>query len=321
MGVFLYLFSRKHVHNHNYLEEVLILMENVKQTNHFEQTATRVTTVSIIGNLVLSGFKLLAGILAHSGAMVSDAVHSASDVFSSIVVIIGVKLSSKESDKEHPYGHERFECVAAIVLAVVLFITGLFIGIQAIENIFGGNYASLTVPGVLVLIAAVVSIATKEAMYWYTKINAERIDSSALMADAWHHRSDALSSVGALIGIAGARLGFPILDPVASGIICIFIVKAAFDIFQDAISKMVDRSCDDSTEEAIRECALSQNGVIQVDFLQTRVFGNKIYVDIEIGADGNMSLYDSHNIAETVHDAIETTFPKVKHIMVHVNPR
>lgn len=292
----------------------------MEKTNHFEQTATRVTMVSIIGNLLLSAFKLLAGLLAHSGAMVSDAVHSASDVFSSIIVIIGVKVSSRESDKEHPYGHERFECVAAIILSVVLFITGLFIGIQAVENIFGGNYASLAIPGVLALVAAIVSILAKEAMYWYTKINAQKIDSSALMADAWHHRSDALSSVGALIGIAGARLGFPILDPIASGIICIFILKAAIDIFLDAIGKMVDHSCDASTEDAIRKCALEQEGVMQVDFLQTRVFGNKIYVDIEIGADGNMSLYDSHHIAENVHDSIESTFPKVKHIMVHVNP-
>lgn len=291
-----------------------------KKPNHFEQTATRVTMVSIIGNLLLSAFKLMAGLLAHSGAMVSDAVHSASDVFSSIIVIIGVKISSRESDKEHPYGHERFECVAAIILSVVLFITGLFIGIQAVQTIFGGNYASLVVPGILALVAAIVSILVKEAMYWYTKINAQKIDSSALMADAWHHRSDALSSVGALIGIGGARLGYPILDPIASGIICIFILKAAIDIFLDAIDKMVDHSCDASTEEAIRKCALEQEGVIQVDFLQTRVFGNRIYVDIEISADGNMSLYDSHNIAETVHDAIESTFAKVKHIMVHVNP-
>ena len=291
-----------------------------KKPNHFEQTATRVTMVSIIGNLILSAFKLMAGLLAHSGAMVSDAVHSASDVFSSIIVIIGVRVSSRESDKEHPYGHERFECVAAIILSVVLFITGLFIGIQAVQTIFGGNYASLVVPGILALVAAIVSILVKEAMYWYTKINAQKIDSSALMADAWHHRSDALSSVGALIGIGGARLGYPILDPIASGIICIFILKAAIDIFLDAIDKMVDHSCDASTEEAIRKCALEQEGVIQVDFLQTRVFGNRIYVDIEISADGNMSLYDSHNIAETVHDAIESTFAKVKHIMVHVNP-
>lgn len=288
--------------------------------SEFERVATRVTMVSIIGNLVLSGFKLLAGILAHSGAMVSDSVHSASDVFSSIVVIIGVKFSSKDSDKEHPYGHERFECVAAIILSVVLFITGLVIGFNATSNIWGGHYENLAIPGVLALVAALVSVITKEAMYWYTKIHAKRIDSSALMADAWHHRSDALSSIGALIGIAGARMGFPVLDPVASIVICIFIVKAAADIFMDAINKMVDHSCDETTENEMRECAASLDGVLGVDFLQTRVFGNKIYVDIEISADGNISLDEAHAIAEKVHDKIEETFPKVKHIMVHVNP-
>lgn len=297
--------------------------ETFSTTTHedeFEKVATKVTMVSIIGNLVLSVFKLLAGILAHSGAMVSDAVHSASDVFSSIVVIIGVKFSSKDSDREHPYGHERFECVAAIILSVVLLITGLAIGLDAIKNILGGHYENLVVPGALALVAALVSIIAKEAMYRYTKVYAKRLDSSALMADAWHHRSDALSSIGALIGIAGARMGFPVLDPVASIVICIFIVKAAIDIFMDAINKMVDHSCDEETEQSIRDCAKAQDGVLGIDFLQTRVFGNKIYVDLEISADGNRPLNDTHAIAEKVHDSIEAEFPKIKHIMVHVNP-
>ena len=293
---------------------------NTSPISDFERIATRVTMVSIIGNMILSGFKLFSGILAHSGAMISDAVHSASDVFSSIVVIIGVKFSSRASDKEHPYGHERFECVAAIILSVVLLITGLAIGLDAIKNIFGGSYENLAVPGVLALVAAAISIVTKEAMYHYTKIHAKRIDSSALMADAWHHRSDAFSSIGALIGIAGARMGFPILDPIASLVICIFIAKAAIDIFKDAINKMVDCSCDEDTEKALHDCAAVQEGVLGVDFLQTRVFGNKIYVDVEISADGNSTLNEAHAIAEKVHDAIEATFPKVKHIMVHVNP-
>ncbi|MGN0154286.1 MAG: cation diffusion facilitator family transporter [Lachnospiraceae bacterium] len=294
--------------------------EKQLSTTDFETTATRVTTVSIIGNLILSCFKLIAGIFAHSGAMVSDAVHSASDVFSSIVVIIGVKISSKDSDKEHPYGHERFECVAAIVLSIVLLITGLAIGRNALENITNNHYDELAIPGLLALIAAILSIVAKEAMYWYTRINALRIDSSALMADAWHHRSDALSSIGALIGINGARMGYPILDPIASFIICIFIVKAAFDIFVDAIKKMVDQSCDEATEAAMCSCVKQQQGVLRIDYLSTRVFGNKIYVDIEISADGNQTLNEAHEIAEQVHDAIEAEFPKVKHIMVHVNP-
>ena len=210
--------------------------------------------------------------------------------------------------------------MAAIILSVVLLITGLAIGLDAIKNIFGGSYENLAVPGVLALVAAAISIVTKEAMYHYTKIHAKRIDSSALMADAWHHRSDAFSSIGALIGIAGARMGFPILDPIASLVICIFIAKAAIDICKDAINKMVECSCDEDTEKALHDFAAVQDGVLCVDFLQTRVFGNKIYVDVEISADGNSTLNEAHAIAEKVHDAIEATFPKVKHIMVHVNP-
>lgn len=276
--------------------------------------------VSIVGNGILTVFKLLAGILAHSGAMISDAVHSASDIVSSIIVIIGVKLAAKESDKSHPYGHERFECVAAIVLAVILLITGIFIGVDAVESIITPSAETPVIPGLLALIAAIVSILSKEGMYWYTRFYAKRLDSGALMADAWHHRSDALSSVGALLGIAAARMGFPIFDPIASLVICLFIGKAAYDIFMDAISKMVDHSCSEELEQQIAECAAAQENVLEVDMIQTRVFGNKIYVDIEISADGGKSLFEGHEIAQAVHDAIENQFPEVKHIMVHVNP-
>lgn len=157
--------------------------------------AMRVSVISVIVNLVLSAFKLLAGIFANSGAMISDAVHSASDVFSTFIVMIGVTISGKKADKEHPYGHERMECVAAIVLAVILFATGLGIGWSGIQKIFFMNSDSLEVPGMLALIAALVSIVTKEWMYWFTKFTADKIRSDALRADAWHHRSDALSSI------------------------------------------------------------------------------------------------------------------------------
>lgn len=287
---------------------------------NFKKTATTVSMVSIAGNFILSVFKAFCGIFAHSGAMISDAIHSASDVFSSIIVIIGVKMSAKGSDAEHPYGHERFECVAAIILSVILLITGLFVGSEAVQNVISGNYRELTVPGLLALAGAIISIITKEAMYRYTIFFAKRYDSSALMADAWHHRSDAFSSVGALIGIIGSRLGYPVLDSIASIVICLFIIKAAYDIFRDAIRKMVDHSCDQETEQALRECVLNQEGVIRIDALQTRVFGNKIYADIEICTDGKLSIAEGHKIAECVHNIIEREFPKIKHIMVHVNP-
>ena len=294
--------------------------ENYSSETEFRNVANRVSLVTIIGNVVLSVIKLLAGIIAHSSAMISDAVHSASDVFSTFVVIIGIKLASKKPDKEHPYGHERMECVAAIVLAMVLFITGLGIGLEAVKNIIHGNYGDLQVPGVLALIAAIVSIVSKEAMYWYTRYYAKKIDSSALMADAWHHRSDAFSSIGALIGIGTSRLGYPVMDSIASLVIFVFIVKAAFDIFKDAIDKMVDHSCDEEIEKQIYECVMKNENVLGIDLLQTRVFGNKIYVDVEIQADASYTLQKAHDIAEAVHDDIEESFPKVKHIMVHVNP-
>lgn len=296
------------------------MAESAVSEDEFKKVANKVSFITIVQNILLSVFKLFAGIFAHSNAMISDAVHSASDVFSTIIVIIGVKLASKKSDKEHPYGHERLECVAAIVLSIVLLYTGIKIGSQAVKDIIGGNYQNLQKPGMLALVAAVVSIVTKEIMYWYTRHYAKKIDSSALMADAWHHRSDALSSVGALVGIGGAMMGFPVMDSIASIVIFVFIAKAAYDIFKDAMDKMVDHSCDDETEKEMRDFVLAQKEVLSVDLLHTRIFGNKIYVDVEIGVNGSYTLRQAHEIAEEVHEGIEKNFPKVKHVMVHVNP-
>lgn len=282
--------------------------------------ANRVSVQTIIANLILSVFKLIIGFIGNSSAMISDAIHSASDVFSTIVVMIGIKMAAKESDKEHPYGHEKMECVAAIVLAIVLFITGLGIGVEAFRTIFSGNYENLEIPGILALIAAVISILVKEGMYWYTRYFARKINSGALMADAWHHRSDALSSVGALGGIFGARHGFVVMDSAASLVIFVFIAKAAYDIFMDAIDKMIDRSCDENTQKQIYECILETENVLGIDLLQTRIFGNKIYVDAEIEVDGDVTLNEAHDISELVHQRIEEKFDMVKHIMVHVNP-
>lgn len=282
--------------------------------------AIHVSVVSIIVNVVLSAAKLLAGILGKSSAMVSDAIHSASDVFSTFVVIAGVKMSEKKADKGHPYGHERMECVASIILAVLLGIVGVGIGVSGMGKILSGNYQTLEIPGLISLIAAVVSIAVKEWMFWYTRAAAKKLNSGALMADAWHHRSDALSSVGSFAGILFARIGFPVMDSIASVIISLCIIKAAYDIFKDGINKMVDHSCDSETQEAILKSALNVQGVIDVDDLKTRLFGSKLYVDMEISADANLSLKASHEIAERVHSVIEEKYPECIHCMVHVNP-
>ncbi|MDE7363432.1 MAG: cation diffusion facilitator family transporter [Ruminococcus sp.] len=294
----------------------------MKKTNPDAKTklAMRVSVISIIVNLVLSVFKLSAGLIAKSGAMISDAVHSISDVFSTFVVMIGITLSAKKSDHEHPYGHERLECVASIILAVVLAVTGLGIGLTGIRKVADGNYGNLEIPGIIALIASVVSIITKEGMYWYTRAVAKKINSGSLMADAWHHRSDSLSSIGAFIGILGARMGFPVADPVASIVICIFIEKAVVDIFKDAVDKMVDKSCSDKIVDNMKAVISNQEGVEKIDDIKTRLFGSKIYVDVEISTDGSKTLTEAHKIAEQVHNAIEKEFSDVKHCMVHVNP-
>jgi len=291
-----------------------------EQKDLFQLTAMRVSAVSIAVNIFLSLLKLITGIFAKSGAMISDAVHSASDVFSTFVVMIGVSLAGKKPDKEHPYGHERMECVASVLLAVVLAATGLGIGYKGIESILHSGEQKPVIPEISALIAAVISIITKELMFQYTAWSARKINSSALMADAWHHRSDAFSSVGSFIGVLGARLGVPVFDPIASVIICLFIEKAAFDIFRDAIDKMIDKSCPDETVQKMKEIILSAEGVIGIDEFRTRLFGSKIYVDVEIVTDCNKTLIEAHNTAENVHHIIEQEFPDVKHCMVHVNP-
>lgn len=280
----------------------------------------RLSAVGIGGNIALSAFKFVAGIVGSSSAMVSDAVHSLSDVVATFIALIGTKASMREADANHPYGHERIECLAAMALGLILVVTGLGIGEVALSRIMAGDYAALPVPGMIALVAAVISIVAKEAMFRYTRYYAKLIGSSAFEADAWHHRSDALSSVGALVGIGGSMLGYPVLDAVASLVICAFILKAAYDIMVDAVRKLLDTSCDAEFEQQIYKLAESQEGVKRVDLLHTRMFGSKVYVDLEIAADGTLSLQEAHSIAQRVHDEIEAAFPTVKHVMIHVNP-
>lgn len=280
----------------------------------------RLSLVGIGGNIVLSAFKLCAGILGNSGAMISDAVHSLSDVFATFIAFLGVRLSQRKADKTHPYGHERIESLASLALGCILVITGIGIGWVGVEKIFAGNYEQLATPSALALVAAAVSIVVKEAMYWYTRHYAKILNSSAFMADAWHHRSDAFSSIGALVGIGGAMLGFPLCDPLASVVICFFILKAAYDILRDAIKNMLDTPCDAALEQKISQTLTTHEGIRGLDLLRTRQFGNRVYVDAEIAVSGDLKLRDAHSIAEAAHNKIEQEFSAVKHIMIHVNP-
>ena len=285
-----------------------------------QKVINRLSRVGIFGNVLLSAFKLLAGIFGRSGAMVSDAVHSLSDVFATLIAWIGVRLSRQQEDTKHPYGHERFECVASLILALILAGTGIGIGWTGAQKLFFSR-GSIEIPTLLPLIAAVVSIVVKEGMFRYTMYYAKKLDSAAFKADAWHHRSDALSSIGSLIGIAMARMGFPFMDAVASLLICVLILKVAFDIFRDAISKMLDTSGGAALEQKLGAFIEAQEGVERIDLLHTRQFGNRVYVDLEIAVESGISLLEAHRIAERVHSAVEQAFPNVKHVMIHVNPK
>ena len=283
-----------------------------------EKIAIKVSIISIILNCLLTLIKFISGVISKSSAMISDSVHSLSDVLSTFVVIIGVKISNKKADSDHPYGHERIECVSAIILSGMLFIIGALIGINGIKNVT--NSSNLVMPGVLALIASIISIISKEAMYQYTIRVSKKINSAALKADAWHHRSDALSSIGSFIGILGSRLGFKVFDPLASVIISLCIIKVSIDIFKDAIDKMVDKSCDKEVIDKVISVIEKKESVKNIDDIKTRQFGNKAYVDVEISVDENLLLKDAHKVAEEIHDSVENEINIVKHCMVHVNP-
>lgn len=280
--------------------------------------AYKVSINTIILNSILSLFKFLAGIIGKSQAMLSDAIHTLSDVLSTIIVMIGIKVSNKSSDASHQYGHERMECVASIILASLLFFTGILVGYKGIKSIF--NPESITTPTLFALIMAIISILVKEAMYWYTRKYALKINSNALMADAWHHRSDAMSSIGSLIGVVGAIYGIGILDAVASLIICLFILKVSIDIFIDSINKMVDKSCNEKLIDKYKSVIESIDGVDSIDIIKSRLFGNMIYLDLEIGVDEDKPLKEAHLISHNVHDALENYDKNIKHCMIHVNP-
>ena len=281
----------------------------------------RASSLGFVANVFLAVSKLTVGIIAHSQALISDSINSIGDVLSTFVVFIGIKLSRKDADKDHQFGHERLDSIAAILLSMFFLATAGLIGYQGVTTIIKGISEDIAVPGTLAWVVALIAIAVKESLYWYTIVVAKKINSTALKAAAWDHQSDVISAAGAFIGILGARLfGFALLAPILSLLICILIVITAIRIFKEGVDKLVDKSCDDETEAAISKSIESTEGVLRIDVLRTRLFGNRIYVDLEISVNAELSLEKAHEISETVHDQIEKEFPLVKHIMIHVNP-
>lgn len=285
-----------------------------------EKLAVKVSILTLIFNVFLSCFKLVAGIVGSSYAMLADAVHSFSDVLTTVIVIIGVKISSREADKEHPYGHDRFECVTALVLAFTLFAVGLSIGYSALQKLISGSYKTAEIPKAIALVASIVSIVVQGCLFGLAFSVSKKINSGSLKADAYHHLSDSLSSIGSFIGIFGAMMGFAILDVLVGFVICLLIIKVAVSIFMDSINKLTDHSASEKTESEILNVALGIQGVQSVDMLHTRQFGNMMYVEIEIACDEKLELKQAHAIAEEVHREIESKFKQTKHCMVHVNP-
>ena len=293
---------------------------NEKQRDLYRIVTGRVTAVCILCNLTLCLLKAFGGKLAHSDALFSDAINSGFDVISGVIVLVGAKLSQRKADENHPYGHERLENVAAILLSVILLVTAVFVGHTAIEDLTSGAYRYHPFPGWAAIVAAVISMSVKEALYWYTRAKAEQINSVSLKASAWDHRADVISTAGALAGIIAARCGFPAGDQIASLLVCVFIARTAYQVFREAIEQMTDRSCSEEETERFRAVILSVEGVLAIDRLRVRTFGNRLYVDLEIREDGSTTLKEAHDVAERVHRLLERNFPVVKHVMIHVNP-
>ncbi len=277
----------------------------------------RVSIHTIILNILLSIFKIGAGILGRSSAMIADGIHTVSDVVTTGIVILGLSIANKDADKEHPYGHEKFESALAKLISIILIATGGFLGYEALKNLMSGNF---TQPKNIALAGALASIVVKELMYRYTIITARKIQSVGMEADAWHHRSDALTSIGTLVGIAGARFGYAFLDPLAAMIVSLFIIKVGVDLYIKSINELVDKAAGQPVINAIRTTTISVEGVEQINDLKTRIFGNKINVDLSIAVNKHISVEEGHHIAEEVHQAIQDKVSNVNHCMVHIEP-
>ena len=280
----------------------------------------KVAIVTIVVNLVLSIGKFAAGIVGNSTAMVSDAVHSASDVLSTFIVLIGARIAVKSEDRDHNYGHDKFENIASVILAMMLFATALALGYAGIQSIISATKGEFVKPSYIALVAAIVSIVVKEGMYWYTIYYAKKLDSQALKADAWHHRSDAFSSVASFVGILGAILGALVLEGIATLLIAVLIIKVSYDIVKVVIKQLTDHAAPEELVSKIYKTIDDDEDVKNIDVLKTRISGSIIYVDAEIAVDSSLNIVDAHAIAERVHDKIEQDFKEVRHIAIHVNP-
>lgn len=289
-----------------------------------EKQIFRVTLLGSFVNLLLVVFKFIAGIVGHSAAMIADAVHSLSDFITDIIVIIFVAISGKPEDSDHSYGHGKYETLATAVIGIILFFVGVGILISGIKAIVGALQGEpLQAPSLLALIAAVISIVVKEALYRYTVKRGKALDSSSVVANAWHHRSDALSSIGTAIGIGGAVfLGeqWRILDPIAAVVVSIFIIKVAVELIKPCIDELVERSLPEEVEQRIHALILQSPQVSSPHHLRTRRIGSCIAIEVHIRMDGQISLSEAHQVASDIERRLKAEFGEKTHIGIHMEP-
>lgn len=293
-------------------------------TNDRERKIYRVTLMGSVVNVILLVFKFIAGILGGSAAMIADAVHSLSDFLTDIVVIAFVRISSKPEDEDHDYGHGKYETLATSIIGLALLMVGLYIfynGARQIWDVMHG--AEIEQPGLVALIAAIVSILLKEWTYRFTVSVGKKVESQAVIANAWHHRSDALSSIGTAIGIGGAILlgkGWAVLDPVAALVVSVFIVKTALGLLSTSSGELLEKSLPKEIEKKIVDIVESEPEVSEVHHLCTRRIGNNIAIEMHIRMPGDISLKDSHTRASNIERKLRQHFGEHTHINLHVEP-
>jgi len=281
------------------------------------KTAERWAIIGVVGNIILTAFKAFAGIVGGSSAMVADAMHSASDIAASTVVYVSLKIAKMPADKDHPYGHGKAEAISSAIVGLMLVAAGFGIIKSAYETISSG---STQIPGIIALYAAIISIVAKETMYRLTYRVGKRINSPSTIANAIDHRSDAFSSIATFIGIGGAILGYPIMDPIAGGLVALFILKMGFDIVKDAVNQIMDRSVEQEILNKIKEAVMNTHGVKDVHDIRVRQSGPFYLVDFDICVDRNISIDEAHDICDIARSNVFGTYDKIREVRIHVDP-
>ena len=289
-----------------------------------ERDIYKVTLRGSLVNFILLVFKFVAGVVGRSSAMIADAVHSLSDFVTDVIVVVFVRISGKPQDKGHDYGHGKFETLATAIIGVALFVVGVGLLVNATKSIVGVIRGEvLEAPGVLALVAAAVSVVLKELLYQYTVLEGKRHNSKVVIANAWHHRSDAFSSVGTLVGISGAMfLGekWRVLDPIAAFIVSIFIIKVSIELIKSSIDDLMEKSLPEEVEQRIEEIILSHPEVNSPHHLRTRQIGNNVAIEVHIRMNGELTLREAHDVTRLIEQSLRQEFGEDTHIGIHMEP-